>query len=693
MRRPRLRRRVSNVLRRSILLPGIIALWSMSAQISQAQSNSFTMTTLVNFSGANGAMPVSNLIEASDGNLYGTTLRGGTLGNGSVFQLTPAGVLTTIHNFAGADGRYPYGSLVEGADGYLYGTTTEGGALEQGTVFRIAPDGVLTTLHSFTGLDGNMPYANLVPATDGNFYGTTAGGGSNGTGYGSLFRMTPTGVVTTQYSFTGGNDGRFPYNSLLQASDGNLYGVTSNGGPDNCGSIFQAGLGGEFVAVDFTGGSASISAYTSLDEDGTQHLYGTLSSGGTTGHGELFSFGAGGVITTVYDFPAGGDGGIPYAGMMLGTDGNQYGSAYGYFTDGGLFSFSSNGELQTLVNLGANTGQLPVSSLMQASDGNFYGTASAGGSAGDGTVFRLAPSNALPAPLQLEFEPKTVAAGATAQLSWQVINAYSDTLQRCVATVAGNPAGAGNWSGLQYGELSGEYYSGSASIVPTEPGQYTYALTCGGVESGRATLVVTGVARKQTSTAVQTSAATLIQGESATLTATLTYALDKNHDLPTGTATFHNGTETIGQAQISAAGTAAMTASTAGIPAGNYIVSASYSGDANYAPSNSPGAAVNLQAQTAIELSVTPTTISSGMVATLLAAVSEKYGKQLPTGVVTFYYKSRVLGQSNLLNGQTTWVQSTQGLAPGSYTVTAVYAGDAGNAASSATPLVVTVTQ
>lgn len=689
---PQPRRRDSNAmrLRRNLVLLSLVG----ASLMVHAQTQTFTMTTLVNFAGANGAMPVSNLIEASDGNFYGTTLRGGASGNGSVYRLTPAGVLTTIHSFAGPDGRYPYGSLIEGVDGYLYGTTTEGGALEQGTVFRIAPDGVLVTLHSFTGPDGNMPYANLMQATDGNFYGTTAGGGSNLSGFGSLFRMTPTGVVTPLYSFAGGNDGRFPYNSLMQASDGDLYGVTSNGGAENNGAIFQAKLNGEFFAFDFDAPKTSISAYTSLDEDGAGHVYGTTSSGGATGHGEIFSFSAGGVIADVYDFPTSGDGGIPYAGMILGTDGNQYGTTAGYFSDGGAFALSPTGEMQALVTFGSDTGQLPVSSLMQASDGNFYGTTSAGGSASDGTIFRLAPRNALPAPVQLSFHPTPVAAGATTELSWQVINAYSDTLQQCVASVAGNPGGAGSWAGLQHGELSGVYYSGSASVVPTEPGLYIYALTCGGVESGSASLTVTGTARAATLTTMTAAPAQLVQGGAASLTA-LVGNLQKNDGdgVPTGSVTFHYGTETIGQAQVNASGVATMTAGSSGIPVGNYVLTASYSGDANHAPSNSDGVAVNLLAQTSVTLSVSPATIPAGTVATLLAVVSEKYGKQLPTGAVTFYYKNVVLGRSNLLDGQTTWVQSTSGLAPGSYAVTAVYAGDAGDAASTSTPLVVTVTQ
>jgi uncharacterized repeat protein (TIGR03803 family) len=680
-------------LRPKILLIALAALAALATPIAFAQSNSFTLTTLVNFTGTNGAVPVSNLIQASDGNYYGTTLHGGANGFGTIYQLTPAGALTTIHSFAGPDGRYPYASLIQGADGNLYGTTTEGGALEQGTVFRISPGGPLTTLHSFSGPDGNSPYANLIQATDGNFYGTTTGGGPNQSGFGSLFRMTPTGIVTPIYSFLGGTDGYFPYNSLLQASDGNLYGVTSTGSNDDNGAVFQSTLDGHFTPIVIVAPTGSISAYTSLDQNSSEELVGTTSSGGATGHGEIFTLSPNGALTDVYDFPTTGDGGIPIAGLLLATDGNQYGSAYGYFTDGGLFSYSPAGEFQTIEVFTANTGQLPFDSLMQGSDGNFYGNTSAGGTGSDGVLFRLAPSTPLPAPVQLTFNPATVPAGTAAQLSWQVINAYSATLQQCNAFISGNPAGAGTWTGPQRGQLNGEYYTGSASIVPTEPGQYTYALTCGGVESGLATLTVTGAAKLPTLTTLTASAATLNQGQPITLTARMSTTLKKGtHPTPTGTITFRYGQQTIAGIPISSTGEAALSGSSAAIPAGNYILSATYSGDTNYAPSNSATLPINLRAQTSLALTVTPATIPSGATATLLAVVTEKSGPQLPTGIVTFYYQGRALGQSNLLDAQATWVQSTQGLPAGTYQLTAIYAGDASNAPSTA-ELFVTVTE
>ena len=132
-----------------------------------------TLTTLVSFAGANGANPQASLVRGTDGNFYGTTYAGGTLDLGTVFKMTPAGTLTTLHSFQGlfSDGSTPFASLVQGTDGNFYGTTATGGSIGIGTVFKITPSGTLTILHSFNGADGDAPESELVQASDGNFYG------------------------------------------------------------------------------------------------------------------------------------------------------------------------------------------------------------------------------------------------------------------------------------------------------------------------------------------------------------------------------------------------------------------------------------------------------------------------------------------------------------------------------------------
>ncbi len=213
------------------------------------------MTTLYSFGGSDGSGPWAGLIQATDGNFYGTTTQGGAYGDGTVFKITPSGALTTLHSFAGSDGSSPYAGLIQGTDGNFYGTTYYGGAATWcygyagcGTIFRITPSGTLTTLHSFDGGDGAWPQAGLLQANDGNFYGTALTGGATTfcygyPGCGTIFKITPSGTLTTLYSFQG-SEGAIPIGGLIQASDGKFYGTTEGGGDTvdcqgGCGTIFR----------------------------------------------------------------------------------------------------------------------------------------------------------------------------------------------------------------------------------------------------------------------------------------------------------------------------------------------------------------------------------------------------------------------------------------------------------------------
>ena len=173
--------------------------------------------------------PEAGLVQGSDGNFYGTTYVGGANGDGTVFKTTPSGTLTTLYSFAGSDGDTPVAGLVQSRDGNFYGTTSAGGVNDGGTVFKITPSGTLTTLYSFAGngSDGANPFAELVQGSDGNFYGTTLSGGENNDG--TVFKITPSGTLTTLYSFAG-SDGDQAYAGLVQGSDGNFYGTTYAGG-------------------------------------------------------------------------------------------------------------------------------------------------------------------------------------------------------------------------------------------------------------------------------------------------------------------------------------------------------------------------------------------------------------------------------------------------------------------------------
>jgi uncharacterized repeat protein (TIGR03803 family) len=205
-----------------------------------------SLTTLVWLNGTNGHFNLEPwpqpFVAGDNDDIYGTTDEGGMSNLGIVFRLTTSGQLTTLYSFAGSDGADP-GGLVRSRDGLLYGITRAGGSNGSGTVFKISPNGIFTHLHSFsspyqgTNSDGTRPSSSLVEGVDGNFYGSTTGGGTNGAG--TIFRITPNGVLTPLYSFgtvrmPNGHafDGSQP-NPLVQARDGNFYGTTYFGGASN----------------------------------------------------------------------------------------------------------------------------------------------------------------------------------------------------------------------------------------------------------------------------------------------------------------------------------------------------------------------------------------------------------------------------------------------------------------------------
>lgn len=259
------------------------------------------LTTLYNFCAQDGCSerPLTALIQATDGNFYGTAL-GGTNGLGVVFRMTPSGTVNTIHSFTENEGQAPSG-LIEGTDGNFYGTTDEGGdpncmpSEGCGTAFKVTPSGVLTVLHTFEGNDGSGPISGLVQGTDGNFYGATGFGGHINTCYpphgcGTVFRFTSKGAFTKLYSFDG-TDGGFPEGGLIQATDGNLYGTTS-GGPGAVGTIFSVVQGGTLTTLYVFGGDDPFPV-GSLLQTTSGVLYGTTADGGTnncqSGCGTVFS--------------------------------------------------------------------------------------------------------------------------------------------------------------------------------------------------------------------------------------------------------------------------------------------------------------------------------------------------------------------------------------------------------------------
>jgi uncharacterized repeat protein (TIGR03803 family) len=205
-----------------------------------------TLTALHVWSGPEGYSPTGALIQAQDGNLYGTTFDGGANTNGNVFKMTLSGAVTSLHIFnnTNGDGAYPYAGLVQGSDGDFYGTTETGGTyLYYGCAYKITADGTVTILHSFNVTDGDIPTGNLIETSNGNFYGTTPYGGVNNDG--TIFVISSSGAFTTLHSFDI-THGSIPYGALVQTANGDLYATTFSGGSTGCG-----GYGcGTFVRLD-----------------------------------------------------------------------------------------------------------------------------------------------------------------------------------------------------------------------------------------------------------------------------------------------------------------------------------------------------------------------------------------------------------------------------------------------------------
>jgi uncharacterized repeat protein (TIGR03803 family) len=355
-----------------------------------------TLNVLYNFvpSDTDGYDPNAGLVLGTDGNFYGTTEDGGSGYDGTVFKLTPTGVLTTLVSFTGINGQYPFASLVQGSDGNFYGTTEDGGqyfaggASGFGSIFKITPAGVFTTLVSFGSSDGAYPVAEVVQGSDGNFYGTTKDGGRGG--YGTVFRMTPAGILTTLATFDGSN-GYEPSAGLVQGSDGNFYGTTSD-------TVFRITPAGVLTTLYSFSGPDGYEPSAGLVQGSDGNFYGTTSAGGNTfvagvtnGDGTVFKITPAGVITTLHSFN-GIDGAQPYAGLVQGSDGNFYGTteAGGDNNDGTVFAMDPTGALITEVSFDGANGANPYARLVQGNDGNFYGTTFYGGSGRDGVVFEAA---------------------------------------------------------------------------------------------------------------------------------------------------------------------------------------------------------------------------------------------------------------------------------------------------------------
>jgi uncharacterized repeat protein (TIGR03803 family) len=353
---------------------GFGAVFRMNAQGVVSLAHAF-------LNGVDGSLPFAGLMQSSNGLIYGAASSGGAGGIGTLFKMSTTGVIrgelpliwTDLTNSSIA----PRSALVEGADGNLYGTSYEGGLSGYsqilgpipfngyGTVFQVDPLGVVTTLASFNYDNGANPLSPLLRAADGSLYGTAQSGGTNG-GWGTLFKITPTGQIEHLFSFANTN-GAQPVAELAQDAAGWFYGTTSRGGRHQAGTVFAMSPGG--------------------------------------------------VVRSLYSFSGTVDGSHPVSGLLTASDGNFYGTTEsgGSFGLGTIFMLSPDGNLITLAHFDGIHGASPAGTLVQGTDGMLYGTTVEGGASGKGTIFRITIDGAL----EITSQPKAqvIPAGGTARFT------------------------------------------------------------------------------------------------------------------------------------------------------------------------------------------------------------------------------------------------------------------------------------
>ena len=446
-------------------------IYAMSPSGTPSLFHSFqpiSSTPMANPTNSDGIEPTA-LIVGTDGSLYGACMGGGPGGFGTIFRIDLAQNFTVLKSFGITSNTLDPGaqplSLIQGADGNFYFTNGLG-------VYQLTTSGDVNTVYTFPTVNSVNPNGSdptsIVQGNDGNFYltlrtapQTTQGGGAQG----ALAKLTPGGVLTILHIFAAdGSEGDQPMGPLAEGSDGSFYGLTlfSANNSTSPGTAFKAGSDGSFqVLHPFTSYAGNRDGVLTLGSDG--NFYGATVEGGDTtsancqpaGCGTLYQMTSSGMVTILHQFEGGA-------------------------------ADPTNPPMPPTID-----GASPTTPLVQTSGGSFYGT-SLGNTQSQPIVDQTSLTPALPSPVQLTFDPPQVNAGNPTTLSWKVLNAFSLTAQQCGASIVGSSKGAGEWSGPQTGNMANGAYSGSAVITPTAGGTFTYALTCGGIETGFGILAVHG---------------------------------------------------------------------------------------------------------------------------------------------------------------------------------------------------------
>jgi uncharacterized repeat protein (TIGR03803 family) len=389
---------LSNILARAILTAGLFSVHAAQAGFLALHS----------FTGSDGANPFAAVtFSENESVIYGTTLRGGVAGKGTVYKLDLLTLrLTTLHSFTGSDGATPFGTLVLDKRGVLFGTTSAGGGADDGTVFKLDPKtGSFATVHSFDGIDGASPMSGLARDTNGMFFGTTFGGGA--TNVGTVFELDPVSEeLTTLFDFTADALSVQPSAGVVIGKTGTLFGTTSFSSADAfcpnpfCGSVYalDPATGVLTTLHSFSDGSGVLGADITFDEKGM--MFGVTEFGVTNDEdanelGSVFKLDpTTGAFTTLHNFD-GADGVGPEAALIFDRRGQLFGTTNGGGEDnsGVVFRLNPrNGNVTVLHSFtNGRDGANPAASLVPDRIGNLFGTTSFGGENNDGTVFVITP--------------------------------------------------------------------------------------------------------------------------------------------------------------------------------------------------------------------------------------------------------------------------------------------------------------
>jgi uncharacterized repeat protein (TIGR03803 family) len=383
----------NSALFRAVLLGSSVALAVFTSAASAKQG----FTVIHDFAGGpgDGGTPLVGVTFDDAGNIYGVTYVGGTYSLGTLFKIAPDGTETIVRSFGnGNDGAFPRSQPAIDKSGNIYGTTNGGGGSTNcdggcGTIWKYSAGGKYKVLHKFDFTDGSQPVGQLLRDTAGNLYGITTDGGPNNQG--EVFEYTNGGKFKVLRTFAG-TDGAYPECSLIQDRAGNIYGMTEGGGSNNDGTVFEIQSGGGFTTLySFTGGNDGANPVGGLDRDKSGNLYGMAENAGANGAGTVFRLTPGGTLTTLYSFAGGTDGANPqgdilrikdtlYGATSSGGDSNNFGTIYQVDI--------ASGTETVLHRFTGTDGSTSVSKLAKRR-GKLYGATAYGGADDNGVVFSL----------------------------------------------------------------------------------------------------------------------------------------------------------------------------------------------------------------------------------------------------------------------------------------------------------------